>query len=201
VTFIPERRIENLAAELWRRHELEPGFDLEVLFDALGLSLLWCELPTNVLGALNPADRVVMLNELRLDDFKANPGLERFTGGHEVGHWICHGAEAQSGVLPMMPGGRTWCRNGSKEPTEIQADQFASYLLMPTDRLRPLLPQTPWRGWPVVYRLAETFVVSPTAMIVRLDRAQWAHRDENGAPISGRGDAGSSAGQATLPLA
>lgn len=200
MTFIPERRIENHAAELWRRHRLEPGFDMERLFDALGLSLLWCELPSTVLGALRAEDRVVMLNDQRIPDFEKTPGLERFTGGHEVGHWICHGDEARSGVLPMMEGGRTWCRDGSKEPTEIQADRFASYLLMPTDRLRPLLPTSPWRGWPAVYRLAETFGVSATAMIVRLERAGWAHRDGDGIPESGRADQDAASGQAILPL-
>jgi Zn-dependent peptidase ImmA (M78 family) len=56
-----------------------------------------------------------------------------------------------------------------RTPAEIQADLFASYLLMPTDRLRPELPPSPWRGWPTVYRLAGKFAVSPTAMVVRLE--------------------------------
>ncbi len=200
MTFIPERRIENRAAELWRRHGLQPGFDMERLFDALGLSLLWDDLPTNVLGALKPADSLVMLNQRRLDDFEANPGLERFTGAHEIGHWILHGDESRSGVLPMLDGGRTWCRDRSKEATELQANLFGSYLLMPTDQLQPLLPVFPWHGWPTVYRLAETFKASATAMVIRLERADWAHRDATGTPVSGKRPLAGASGQAPLPF-
>ncbi len=85
----------------------------------------------------------------------------------------------------MFTNDRTWCRDGSTDPVEIQAAGFASYLLMPTDRLRPELPSEPWTGWPTVYRLAEQFAVSPTAMIVRLQRGGWGHRAEDGTPRSG----------------
>ena len=199
MSFIPEARIENRAADIWRRHALEPAFSLEVLLDKLDLGLLWDGLPADVLGALNPEDSLVILNETRLKDFEATPGLERFTIAHEVGHWILHGDEARSGVLPMLDGGRTWCRDGSRKPPEIQADMFASYLLMPTDLLRPLVPTLPWRGWPIVYKLAERFAVSATAMIVRLERAGWAYRDDQSVPVGGR-RATDDGAQGSLPL-
>ena len=200
MTFIPERRLENRASDLWRKHRLGPGFDIEALLDQLELSLLWDELPTDVLGALKATESLVILNEVRLPAFQAAPGLQRFTVANEVGHWLFHAEDARSAALPMLEGGRTWCRDGAKTSTEIQADLFAAYLLMPTDRLVPLLPTTPWRGWPNVYRLAETFAVSPTAMIVRLEKAGWAHRDNAGVPASGRASA-EGTGQTTLPLA
>ncbi len=200
MTFIPERRIENRASELWRQHGLQPGFDVEQLFDALGLSLLWDDLPPDVLGALKPENNLVILNQLRLADFQTTPGLERFTGGHEIGHYILHADDARSGVLPMLEGGRTWCRNGSADSTEAQANLFSSYLLMPTDQLKPHLPQPPWSGWPYIYQLAETFRVSATAMIVRLERAGWAHRDHHGTPVSGRSDLAERAGQTAMPF-
>jgi Zn-dependent peptidase ImmA (M78 family) len=200
VTFIPERRLENRASELWRRHRLHPGFDMEQLFDALGLSLLWDDLPIEVLGALKPEDSLVILNQRRLADYQATPGLERFTGGHEIGHWVLHSDDARSGVLPMLEGGRTWCRDGSQDSTELQANLFSSFLLMPTDQLNPCLPPAPWRGWPWIYRLAETFGVSATAMIVRLERAGWAHRDGSGTPVSGQPDRDAASGQTLLPL-
>lgn len=186
MTFIPEPRIENRASELWRRHGLEPNFDLERLLDELQLSLLWDVLPTGVLGALQADEHLVILNENRLDEFRAMPGLERFTIAHEIGHDVLHAGDAWTGTLPLLDGGRTWCRDGSSEPPEFQANRFASYLLMPTDRLRPLLPPLPWSGWAPVYRLAETFGVTVTAMIVRLEQGGHAHRDDQGVPVSGR---------------
>jgi IrrE N-terminal-like domain len=199
VNFIPDVQLEGRASELWRQHRLEPGFDMELLLDSLGLSLLWEDLPLDVLGALKASDSLVILNQRHLPRFQATPGLERFTGGHEIGHWIFHAEEATTGVLPMLEGGRTWCRDGARTPTEIQADLFASFLLMPTDRLQPLLPASGWHGWPQVYDLAETFKVSATAMIVRLEKAGWAHRDSDGLPRSGRRPAMDS-GQGLLPL-
>ena len=201
MTFIPAPRLENRAAELWRQHGLEPGFDAEALLDQLELSLLWEELPADVLGALKATDSLVILNQTRMAHFVATPGLQRFTIAHEIGHWLFHAEEARSGTLPMLEGGRTWCReeggDKAKPPAEIQADLFASYLLMPTDRLKPHLPPAPWRGWPQVYRLAEQFAVSATAMVVRLEKAGWAHRAEDGIPVAGRAPV---PGQTTLPL-
>ena len=198
MTFIPEQRLENRASVLWRQHRLEPGFDCEPLLDALSLGLLWDALSADVLGALKADEAMVILNEARLSDFQANPGLERFTVGHEVGHWLFHADDARNAALPMLEGGRTWCRDGSREPAEIQADLFASYLLVPTDRLRPLLPSPPWRGWRPVYELAETFVVSATAMIVRLERVGAAHRDDNGIPVGGPRPLPASSGQGSF---
>jgi len=186
VTFIAEARLESRAAELWRKHSLEPGFDVEALLDALKLSLLWDELPDYVLGALQARDALVILNDTRVSTFEANAGLQRFTVGHEIGHWLFHADDARSATLPMLDGARTLCQDGARTPAEIQADLFASYLLMPADRLRPMLPTSPWRGWPTVYRLAGTFAVSPTAMVVRLEKGGWAHRDDAGVPLSGR---------------
>jgi hypothetical protein len=200
MTFIPEARLESRAADLWRRYHLEPGFDVEALLDTLGLSLLWDDLPEDVLGALKADEALVILNERRVADFEANPGWERFTACHEVGHWLFHGDRARTGTLPMLEGGRTWCRDGSRDPEEIQADRFASYVLIPTDRLHPFLPAAPWSGWAPVYRLAERFRVTATAMIVRLERGNWAHRDVTGTPRSGRRPEPDT-GQGSLPLA
>jgi Zn-dependent peptidase ImmA (M78 family) len=125
-----------------------------------------------------------VINERHRERFDANPGLLRFTYAHEVGHWLFHCEDARAGNLAIFENGRIWCRDGSADPTEIQANRFASFLLVPTDRLRPLLPSVPWSGWPHVYKLAEHFAVSPTAMIVRLEQGGWGARDEAGVPSS-----------------
>jgi hypothetical protein len=189
VKFIPDAVFEARAGELWQKYQLKPGFDVEELVDRLGLGLLWEAVPDpddgRVLGMLDPSNARVILNELHFDDFEENPGLCRYTLGHEIGHWLFHADAARSGTLSLFEGGRIWCRNGSKDPAERQAEMFSARLLMPRDLLREALPNGDWRGWPTVYTLAETFVVSATAMIIRLEELRWAHRDDSGNPRSG----------------
>lgn len=188
--FIPAAVLDARSAELWRRFRLEPAFDAEALLDSLELNLLWDTLDeedgVRVLGALLARDRLVILNDRHFADFEARPGLRRFTIAHEVGHWMLHADAARSGTIPIDRGGRTWCRSGATEPAERQAEMFAGRLLVPRDRLINVLPVSPWEGWPPVYELAERFVVTASAMIVRLEELELAHRDSGGVPRSGR---------------
>ena len=62
---------------------------------------------------------------------------------------------------------------------------FSARLLVPRDRLGEAVPKTSWHGWRSVYALADTFAVSPTAMVIRLEELRWADRDESGEPVSG----------------
>lgn len=190
MTFIAEAQIEARAAELWRRYSLEPGFDVERLLERLGLDLVWEAVDDQaggaVLGQLVPEKRLVVLNERHIERLEDKDGrLRRYTIGHEVGHWELHAAEARSGSLSLFDGERIWCRDGSPDPVERQAELFSAALLIPKDRLRPLLPAPPWRGWPPVYRLADAFLVNVTPMAIRLEKLGWMHRDEHGIPVSG----------------
>lgn len=188
--FLPAAVFDSRSADLWRRFRLEPGFDAEALLDSLGLSLLWDAIDEGdgerVLGALLARDRLVILNDRHLAELEANQGLRRFTIAHEVGHWLLHADAARSGTIPLDHDGRTWCRSGATEPAERQAEMFAGRLLIPHDRLLAVLPAFRWAGWPPVYELAERFVVTPTAMVVRLEELELAHRDTAGVPRSGR---------------
>jgi Zn-dependent peptidase ImmA (M78 family) len=189
MTFIPEPVLEQRAAELWRQHGLQPGFDVERLLDRLGLGLVWEDVPDDrgrVLGQLIPDQRVVVLNERHLQALEEKDGrLRRYTVGHEVGHWEFHAEAARSGTLRLLAGGRTWCRDGSPDPVERQAEMFSAALLIPRDRLRAALPKRPWRGWPTIYDLADLFVVNVTPIRIRLERLGWVHLDEDGGPVSG----------------
>lgn len=189
MTFIPEPLLEQRAAELWQQHGLEPGFDVERLLDRLGLGLVWEDVADDrgrILGQLIPEQQLVVLNERHLDALEEKDGrLRRYTIGHEVGHWELHAGAARSGTLSLLPGGRTWCRDGSPDPVERQAEMFSAALLIPRDRLRAALPKRPWRGWPTIYDLADLFVVNITPMRIRLERLGWMHLDEYGVPASG----------------
>jgi hypothetical protein len=135
VTYISEAQIEARAAELWRRHSLEPGFDVERLLDDLGLGLVWEVVDDHgaegaVLGQLIPEKQLVVLNERHIEGLEDKQGrLRRYTVGHEVGHWVLHADAARLGNLSLFDGDRIRCRNGSPDPVERQAEMFSAALL------------------------------------------------------------------------
>ena len=194
MTYIASAQIEARATELWRHHDLSPGFDIERLLDQLGLGLVWEEVDDDaggmVLGQLVPAARLVILNERHVEKLEKGGGrLRRFTVGHEIGHWLLHAEAARLKALSLFDGKRIWCRDGSADPVERQAEMFSAALLIPEERLRAALPALPWQGWPTVYRLADAFLVNPTPMAIRLEQCGWMHRREDGTPVSGRAPA------------
>lgn len=190
MTFIPDEEIEAAAAELWRTHGLAPGFDVEEFLDELDLGLVWEEVdePADgvVLGQLVPSRRQVVLNEHHLRQLEARGGrLLRFTIAHEIGHWQLHAEDIRAGAQGLFDGERVWCRSGSRAQPEVQAERFAAALLIPIDRLSPALPATLWYGWAPIYELADGFLVSPTAMRIRLERLGVVHLNEDGYPCPG----------------
>jgi len=75
---------------------------------------------------------VVVLNERHIDLLEQKEGrLRRYTIGHEVGHWTLHADAIRSGTLSLFDGSRVWCRDGSSDPVERQAEMFSAALLMP----------------------------------------------------------------------
>ena len=188
--FIPPARIEARAAELWRRFRLEPGFDVEALLDDIELGLSWELIDDSagsgdILGQLIPGKNLVVLNERHLDRLEARGRAQlRFTVGHEIGHWIFH-APGGFGSTQLFDGERTLCRDGSAARIERQAETFSAALLVPRDSLQTAIPEASWSGWGPVYRLAEKFAVSATAMQIRLEGVGWAHRGNDGKPRSG----------------
>lgn len=171
---------------LWRQHSLAVNFDVDHLLDSLDLGSLWDDLEDDVLGALIPSRRLVTLNQSRLDLLEGNRGLYRFTVGHEIGHWILHCEDERANNLALFAGERILCRQRSKEPLEVQAEKFAGHLLAPIDQLRARLPSRPWTGWTPVYKLAEGFGMSVSAMLVRLKETKFAYKDDAGVPCSGQ---------------
>jgi hypothetical protein len=187
IGFVPNHRIEASASELLRRYRLGVNFNVERLLDALDIGLLWEDQPEpDVLAKLVPSLRRVAVNEKMREVFERNHGLYRFTLSHEIGHWFLHCEAARAGNLTLFDEPGTWCRGGSREPIEIQAETFAGFLLIPTDELRSRVPKEDWFGWRPVYDLANSFGVSPSAMIVRLCQANLAFRDDSGTPRAGR---------------
>src|SRR4051812_36265792 len=102
MTYIPEARIEARACELWQKHALAPGFDVERLLDDLGLGLMWETIEdgaeSSVLGQLIPREKLVVLNQRHFDRLEEKGGrLRRYTVGHEIAHWMLHADVIRSG--------------------------------------------------------------------------------------------------------
>lgn len=196
--FIPRPRIERLAAEALREYARRSGIRLappvdvdrigEVLFD-----LAWeydMLADPSTLAALFPRGRLVRLNELHVARFTAKPGLERFTKGHEIGHWVLHADPGMRGHPDLGLGVAqeevndrvepVFCRDGSKDATETQADMYAASLLMPIDLLLPVLRDSPPVEWRAVYGAADVFGVTVSAMRVRLEGLGLMYVDDGG---------------------
>jgi hypothetical protein len=87
---LAERRLIELAK--LRGSIPEPPIEIELIAEhVLGLDFLWEaveELPgETVLAGINPVKRLIVMNEAHRTLFESKPGLERFTIGHEMGHW------------------------------------------------------------------------------------------------------------------
>ncbi len=74
-------------------HPLRLPVPIERLAEHVGLDFLWDEISEElgemILGALcvKRNERLIVLNEKHRCLFESNPGLERFTIGHEIGTW------------------------------------------------------------------------------------------------------------------
>jgi hypothetical protein len=85
------------------------------------------------------------------------PGRKRFAIAHELGHWFLHEKESQYFVCTAEQ-----MRDYKGSPLEVEANIFASELLMPTYLFRPLAQDAP-PTLEIVSDLSATFVTSLTA--------------------------------------
>jgi len=86
--------------------------------------------PFEVAGAINRQKRTISVSQ------QFQPDIMRFTGAHEIGHWILHHDEVMHRDRPI---------NGSKVARELkekEADYFAACFLMPAKLLRSKIKQT-----------------------------------------------------------
>ena len=151
VEFIPNESIEQAADELLADYGArftqvtEPPVPVEEILEchldlSLGFDDLQQRLGTpDVLGA-TWIDEMEVLVDASLDPtiYPKREGRYRFTVAHEVGHWILHRhALKESKQTPLFEGRpepSIVCRKATRKPRiEIQADRFASYLLMPRE--------------------------------------------------------------------
>lgn len=124
----------------------------------MGLDVFITELPGNVSGALikqKDQDPAIFLNQ---DDNKVR---QRFSCGHELGHYIARQAD-ESPHYEYVDLRGDLASNGVHQD-EIFANQFAAELLMPKDEVEKL-----HRDGQPSYIMAHYFGVSDDAMKFRL---------------------------------
>ena len=166
------------------------------------------ELPGEMIyGGLRMEDKLIVMNEKRKPLFEENRGLERSTKGHEMGHWDLFGKNDQPGQLLMFGEDTTFVRRSSPagdlrviraliktpegqellrqiqkradEPDEARAvNRYAAAISMPKRLITEKALKIDRRSWPPLYRLAERFDVSITALTVRLKQLNLLYIDD-----------------------
>lgn len=154
VAFRSADEIENEAQLLLDRFALakdwspEPPVPIERLINYLGLHQEILDLYSflgigreeggDLLGALSFKERIIYVHkEIDPDNDSRLEGRFNFTLSHEIGHWVLHRAAftANSEQISLFEGEQPpeiVCRQSDKmQPIEIQANRFASCLLLP----------------------------------------------------------------------
>lgn len=210
VRVLKREQVEQEAVGILQRYvrecdgTLEPPIDVDLIGEALcRLRWDWDVIPDSrqkagqiargsdrslvILAGLYPRQRRVVLNEEHLDLFQEKPGLERFTKGHEIGHWVLHidhGKLDHPSLFDLDeepdPSETIICRDGEDTWIERQADWFSAALLMPKEQFLEIACAYDFRNWQARYELAERFGVTISALGTRLNRLGLSYVDEQG---------------------
>ncbi|AZE38124.1 hypothetical protein C4K06_5115 [Pseudomonas chlororaphis subsp. aureofaciens] len=129
--------------------------DVQGLLSVLGIKLISVPMKDDVSGILSLADNgkdwIVKVNALH------HPNRQRFTIAHEIAHFARH--RFQQAEFKDL----NFFRNGETNPMEVEANRFASELLMPEtefrDRVKVFLGS--------IEAIAQYFKVSTLAVRVR----------------------------------
>ena len=130
---------------------------LEDIAYALGI-----EITTRVLsGAEAHLVRIGNKGGITISDRITDQGRRRFTIAHEIGHWELHSDRTQMFLCTAED-----MRDYQSSPEEIEANIFASELLMPMRMMLPQHRDAPV-GLKVAEEIAQRFDVSLTAATLR----------------------------------
>lgn len=100
-----------------------------------------------------------------------NPRRQRFTIAHELGHLVLHGSQDLHIDEEFPIGLRNRISGMAVDEREIEANQFAAELLMPSDLMGADVELLRSRGTPVeeaIAKLSQRYKVSADAMTIRL---------------------------------
>jgi Zn-dependent peptidase ImmA (M78 family) len=151
---IPKRNIEDASIQLLKDYHSNTGESIKApipvfeMIEYLGYDVDFRNdgiyKDSNILGGLRIKEKKVEINE----NLEGQEGRMNFTAAHEVGHIVLHvpllGEDDNNELLELNydAGNNILCRKDEgfedekKEPQEWQADKFAAFMLMPTDKVR-----------------------------------------------------------------
>lgn len=99
---------------------------------------------------------------ITVDSSSSRP-RQRFSAGHELGHWMYDRGKASFSCQEAQ-----FVKEWSRHNPESRANRYASDLLLPVSLFRPKTNTFETMDFNVVKRLAETFSTSLTATAIRL---------------------------------
>ena len=168
------RQAEELVHRLQSKLPSAPPIDPVKVANALGLAVISDDLGPDVCGLLiRRADQVLIAV-----DRNDPPNRRNFTIAHEIGHHVL-GHQFQLGEHVHVDRGHYISQRGPHssqgiDPKEIEANQFAAALLMPSWLIREAVDAF---GRPVldshVRELSKKFRVSDQAMTIRLTTLKY----------------------------
>ena len=166
-------RYVRMQAEKMAEHlgENKVPVDVDEIATSLGLHVIYADLGNDISGLLisNGATAQVCVEE------KDAPVRQRFTVAHEIAHYFLR-HQFENGEHVHVDKGNYISQRGPRasdgiDPKEIEANQFAAALLMPSKILRQKISSL-GLGGPLLDRhvavLADEFKVSEQAMTIRL---------------------------------
>jgi hypothetical protein len=108
--------------------------------------------------------RIMGLNDSAIITINANssPERKRFSGGHELGHWM-----RDRGTATFQCNEQMFAREWSEDNPEKRANRFAADLLLPARMFRPLAKDLPIT-FASIESLAAVFKMSLSATAIRL---------------------------------
>lgn len=127
----------------------------------LGLPVKASTLPAGISGEIRPLGSTF---EIKVNRHESR-GRQRFTVAHELAHFLLHRDQIGSGVSDDA-----LYRSSLSDSREAEANRLAAQILMPRERVRAALQETPGTLEERLQLLAETFGVSEAAMSIRLEQ-------------------------------
>lgn len=160
----------NAEALVERLNIISAPVDVNVVARSLGLKIVYNDLGEEISGLLvtHDGNSSICIRE-------GEPIVrQRFTIAHEIGHFVMRHQFEQDGQVHVDEEYKVTARSTAKtagfDPKEVEANQFAAALLMPSRLLRQRASR--FGGWMLnedrVSELAREFKVSEQAMALRL---------------------------------
>lgn len=186
MAFIPNSTIEKRAFDLLLKYsnnfnwQISFPIPIEMIIEKqLQYSLDTFAADKNILGAIDQVHKIIYTNENAISYFNMFPGSYEFTLAHEVGHWDLHCDYNNNQLNIVNKSVSIICRAGDKDYKEVQANKYAAAVLMPENMVRYTLQDIDFYNWPTLYKIAEDWHVSITALKNRLEKLKLLYYDQN----------------------